>query len=410
MRARYLCLEGDTAALKTVSAGLSTVALVFWTLGVGGESDRRGTTGDGSPELELVEAIRSIEMGEFDAVLASLSQLVEDQPTFQLAQLVYADVLSARTQALRGFGHRAPSEAVDALLYEARARWRRYVAPPAPALSPNEILSVPADVGGLLLIDLEAYRLYVLRTDDNGNLSAVGDYYISIGKGGMDKRSEGDEKTPVGVYRVERHLPGETLPALYGRGAFPLDYPNSWDRHLGRTGSGIWIHGTAPDSFSRPPLSSLGCVTLSNEDLRVLEPWIDIGTTAVVVADRVEWVDPASVRSQREEFLTQLERWREDWESKDSDRYLGHYSTDFHSGGLDLAQFSRYKRRVNASKKFIRVTLSRVMIYNYPGEENLVLAQFSQFYESDNYSARAVKHQYWRREPGGWKIVLEATR
>ena len=140
-----------------------------------------------------------------------------------------------------------------------------------------------------------------------------------------------------------------------------------------------------------------------------MEPWIDVGSTPVVVAQRVEWVDPTSVRKQRHELLAQLEDWRKDWESRDSDRYLGHYSTEFRSGGMNLAEFSRYKRRVNASKKFIRVSLSSVMIYNYPGEEKLVLAQFSQRYESDSYSASAVKHQYWKREPGGWKIVLEAN-
>ena len=129
-------------------------------------------------------------------------------------------------------------------------------------------------------------------------------------------------------------LPRDTLPPLYGLGAFPIDYPNAWDRYLGRTGTGIWIHGTQPDSFSRPPLSSRGCVTLNNEDLGVIEPLVDIGVTPVVAADRVQWVDPTSVRSQREELLAQLEVWREDWESKDSDRDLGHCSTDFRSGGM----------------------------------------------------------------------------
>lgn len=79
------------------------------------------------------------------------------------------------------------------------------------------------------------------------------DYYISVGKGGGDKRREGDEKTPIVVYRVSSYLPGSSLPDMYGPGAFPIDYPNPWDRKLGRTGSGIWLHGTESERFSRAP-------------------------------------------------------------------------------------------------------------------------------------------------------------
>ena len=35
-----------------------------------------------------------------------------------------------------------------------------------------------------------------------------------------------------------------SLGMIGGDGAFPLNYPNEWDRRLNKTGSGIWLHGT----------------------------------------------------------------------------------------------------------------------------------------------------------------------
>jgi len=368
--------------------------------------DRAGS----SAEVTLVQALEGIEKGRFDLALRSLADLIALEPRFRLARLVYADLLSARTEALEGFGHRGSRKPVDDLLTEARARWQHYAEPPPPALAPRQLLQIPSSAERILLVDLEAYRLYIMTVDAAGRPSALGDYYVSIGKGGSDKRIEGDEKTPVGVYSVVSYFPGNTLPDLYGRGAFPINYPNSWDKAQGRTGSGIWIHGTQWDSFSRPPLSSRGCVTLSNADFAVLEKSIDVGETLVVVSDHVDWVDSAQVKRRAEELSEVVERWRRDWESRDADRYLSHYSKSFRSQGMDYAAFSRYKRRVNGSKRYIRVGISDLALLEYPGEEDLVLAQFSQTYESHNFNAKARKQQYWRREGSSWKIVLEANR
>ena len=69
------------------------------------------------------------------------------------------------------------------------------------------------------------------------------------------------------------------LPDLYGIGAFPLNYPNELDQHQGKTGYGIWLHGTDKSYYSRPPLDSEGCVVLTNLDLDAVKPYIKIGVT-----------------------------------------------------------------------------------------------------------------------------------
>jgi hypothetical protein len=69
-----------------------------------------------------------------------------------------------------------------------------------------------------------------------------------------------------------------------------------------------------------------------------------------------------------------------------------------------------HKRRVNASKRFIRVALEDLSAFGYPGERDLVVVSFQQTYNSDNFSNRSRKRQYWRREAHGqWRIVYEGT-
>jgi len=358
------------------------------------------------PERPLVDSFFELTGGRVDAALGHLDKLVSRQPDFTLARLVYADLLAVKSGQIDDLGLLSGGEEVAGLRHEAQARLARYLEAPPPEARPAELVQLP-NAPSVILVDLERFRLYLFE-NRGGRPALSQDYYISIGKAGGDKRREGDEKTPVGVYRVSSYLPGSTLPDMYGPGAFPIDYPNQWDRKLGRTGSGIWLHGTESERYSRAPLSSLGCVTLSNVDFLALRDRIQVGRTPVVVVDGVDWQQPARVEATQRELMAAVEGWRRDWESLDTARYLSHYGPEFQTEGMDLARFAGYKRRVNQAKKYVRVGLSDVAIYAYPGEEQTVLVEFQQAYESDNFRSRRRKQQFWRRHGDGWKIVFEA--
>ena len=94
--------------------------------------------------------------------------------------------------------------------------------------------------------------------------------YMSIGKGGDAKERAGDQRTPLGIYFVTDQLDTTRLHEKYGPLAFPLDYPNAWDRRQGRTGDGIWVHGVDRDGGERPPLDTDGCIALPNDRLLAL--------------------------------------------------------------------------------------------------------------------------------------------
>ena len=359
-----------------------------------------------SSEERLVRSLLGVENGHLEEALRQATGLVEDQPDFKLAQLVYGDVLAALSGRPPRFAHAGPRGVAGGMRSEARARLQGYLqAPPAGAI-PDELLQLPAEVEHVILIDLEAFRLYVLAHED-GELRRTADYYASIGKGGIDKRREGDEKTPVGVYTVISYLPDDRLLDLYGIGAFPISYPNRWDLFRGRTGSGIWIHGTEWSTYSRPPMSSRGCVTLSNEHFEDLRRRVEVGKTPVIVAREFRWVPPREVDDRRRDLLAAVEQWRQDWESLDTDRYLSHYAEDFRTDDMEREQFAAHKRSVNSQKRFIRVELRAVGAYEYPGEDDMFMVEFRQVYDSSNFSSLDSKQQFWRRQADGWRIVLE---
>ena len=196
---------------------------------------------------------------------------------------------------------------------------------------------------------------------------------------------------------------------LYGTGAFPINYPNEWDRRQGRKGHGIWLHGTPSDTFSRPPKASDGCVVLSNTDLDALSKNLQIGLTPVIISNSVEWLSFDDWQSERSALNKKIEEWRADWESRDVERYLKHYSPKFQSKEANFEQFASQKRKVNAGKSWVKVKLSNLSMFRNPGAEELVVTTFEQDYQSNNLNNQMKKRQYWIREDGQWKIVYEGV-
>jgi hypothetical protein len=85
---------------------------------------------DGVAELRLIEIYRLIGQSETRAALNLAESLVRDFPDFALAQLVYGDLLTARTQAIEQFGNVPASDlkkatpALNGLRLESQMRLR----------------------------------------------------------------------------------------------------------------------------------------------------------------------------------------------------------------------------------------------------------------------------------------------
>ena len=393
-----------------IKSAIATLAIVA--LGITPAIPATGTArySDDGPEAQLARVFQSIDSNRIDIAQRQIDDLTRAYPNFRLAQLVKGDLLLARTRQINRFGNigNIPSDKLSDLREEAIARLHALRNKPQGNLIPRYLLQMPSDQKYAIVIDTKKSRLYLYQ-NDRGTPRFVADYYVTHGKLGTDKSRAGDKKTPLGVYHVTASLPRQKVGDFYGSGAFPISYPNEWDKLNGRNGHGIWLHGTPSDTYARPPKASDGCVVLSNQDLNSLARNLQIGLTPVIISDDVEWLSLDDWQQERSALRKEIERWRADWESLDVDRYLSHYSTKFTSGDQNLAQWSAHKRQVASGKSWIKVAADNLSMFRNPGKDEVVVVTFEQNYRSDNLSNVMKKRQYWRKEGGRWKIIYEGS-
>lgn len=399
--------------MRSSSTQIIILISCFWSqlAGAASEPDKHPHQLQLKEEALLFDTLNHIRDRHMDEALQSIETLVELNPNFHLAQLVYGDLLLAKSQPIGEFGNLTVKARgrIDELRDEARTRLRSHLLQPQQGTLPANLLRLSPNQKRIIVVDLEMSRLYLFE-NDGGTPRLLLNFYASIGKNGTAKQAEGDLKTPVGVYFVSQHIPGEQLPDLYGAGAFPIDYPNPWDRRLGHTGHGIWIHGVPSNTYSRAPRSSEGCVALANADFESLTPFIDIGTTPVILAKKVDWQAPSIIKQQRQKLEQSIEKWRQDWESLNISQYASNYSQSFKTEYRDYNGWVTRKEAINKGKTHIQISLSDISIFSDPGEEGLVAVRFTQNYSSNNYNGEADKRQYWKYEEDGvWRIIYEGS-
>ncbi|HSD38277.1 MAG TPA: L,D-transpeptidase family protein [Rhodocyclaceae bacterium] len=365
---------------------------------------------DAGADATISLVLRDINDNKLDAALVRTENLLKLYPNFRLAHLIRGDLLTARSAPLRTFGgaSNAPAGRISDLRDEAVARIKGYANRPQQAVVPRYLLQMPEDQKYAVVVDTQRSRLYLYR-NDKGRPSFVADYYITQGKEGAEKTREGDNRTPVGVYHVTSHLPRAKLGDFYGAGAFPINYPNEWDRINGRNGHGIWLHGVPSNTYSRPPKASEGCVVLTNEDLTTISNFLQIGVTPVIISSSMEWSSLDDWEAERTALNAEMESWRRDWESRDVEKYLQHYSSQFRSNDSDFSAWAAQKRRVADSKTWIKVQMQGLSMLRNPGKQDMVVVTFEQDYRSNNLSNISSKRQYWIKESGKWKIIYEGT-
>jgi len=275
---------------------------------------------------------------------------------------------------------------------------------------PNGLIADSKSNQYLIWVSLKSGRLHVLERTEDDQYVEIENISISIGKKGFGKELEGDQKTPVGVYKVTSFLEDKGLDDFYGLGAYPINYPNAWDKLSSRTGHGIWLHGLPKGVDSRPLLDSNGCVVIDNSRLEKYSQYISVGNSTMVLAEKdLEWLADAN-QHESADVMQAIERWESQWESNDADAYLGNYHNDFTDFKRNLAQWKAYKTRVNGAKSFIRVNISDLSVFAYPGEKDLVVSRFYQKYESSNYNWKGWKQLFWRRnDEGVWQILFEGN-
>lgn len=366
----------------------------------------------GFAEARLIEIYQLIAKTQAREALAKAEKLVQDFPQFQLAHLVYGDLLSARTRPIQGFGDvqepllKAGTPVLNELKDESQMRLKALRERPPAGAVPSQFLALSLRNKHAIAVDASRSRLYLFENRPTG-LTLIADYYISVGKSGLEKMTEGDLRTPLGIYFITSNLDPKSLKDFYGSGALPINYPNVLDSKRGKTGSGIWLHGTPPGQFSRPPLATDGCVVLANPDLDQIIRTVEVRTTPVVISKHINWVTQNNARTEGKPFEDALTAWLNAKSSGNIDRVLTFYTTDFNSNGKTLTQWTPALRTELTKVRGRAIQLKDLSLLRWTDTTDTMVVTFGEV--TDGARTGPTKRQYWVRQGSQWKIFFEGV-
>lgn len=272
---------------------------------------------------------------------------------------------------------------------------------------PAYILELPVSVDAVFVAETETAKLHRF-VHASSDAKYRDSRYMSIGQNGVGKKRSWDRRTPLGIFFVSEQLDTSRLHERYGVMAFPLDYPNVWDRGMGRTGDGIWIHGAAPGAGRRPPLDTDGCIALANDELLALADELKPLITPVIITRVMRWLPPGRIELLRSEFRAALDAWVMSYESGDLHSYLSLYADDFTYRGLRRDEWSAFRLQVYDTQVIEKVWIDDVLLLADPEEEGLFLSRFRLTVGGGGQTTRTTKRLYWRRSDDAiWRIVAE---
>ena len=370
------------------------------------------TTRDGETEARLIEVYKLAGQAQNREALRKAEALVRDHPNFQLAQLVYGDLLASQIRPVNAVGDVPASDATAAapmlaeLRQESRLRLQALRERPAPGMVPSQFVGLSPLNKHAIALDASRSRLYLFENTEAG-IKLVADYYISVGKLGVEKNLEGDQRTPIGVYFISSNLDPKSLRDFYGSGALPINYPNQLDVRRGKTGGGIWLHGTPPTQFSRAPLATDGCVVLANPDLERIIKTVEIRNTPVVIANSLKWVSPQSLKSELSAFDDMLQGWHRAKASGDLAKLAAWYTPDFTSYGKTLTQWLPLMQAELKQLAGRDIQIKDVSYLRWTDSADTMVVTFGELVKGSKTGR--TKRQYWTRQGSQWKIFFEGS-
>jgi len=367
------------------------------------------------PEQWVRQIYAHLGEGERAQALATASVLVERFPTFQLGQLLYADLLNISSanpvvwtdaQELN-----APTlrKRLDELILESKRRLQRDSAQSLQGKIPTALTFLSPQQAYVAAVDASKSRLYWFENrsgaDGRLQLQLVKETYISVGINGVGKEKEGDGKTPLGVYFILRNLPGDGLPDLFGAGALTLNYPNAVDVMRKKTGSGIWLHGTPSAQYARAPESTDGCVVLSNPEMGRLLQMPELRMTPVIIAAQLEWVNADQAKQTWDAFKPTLDKWLLARNGRDPQALKTHYSPRYEQDGLGLEQV--WPRLAQTTLGYSQSQpLELVSVLNWKDQDHTMVVTMKDPNLSHAQGASYLR-TYWQKENGQWLLVFQ---
>ena len=148
---------------------------------------------------------------------------------------------------------------------------------------------------------------------------------------------------------------------------------------------------------------------LANEDLDALSKNLQIGLTPVIISEQIEWLSLDDWKAERNALNAEIEDWRRDWESRDTERYLTHYSKKFSADHENLAHGGDTSARSTPARPGSRSNSRISACSAIRAKTNWWSSPSSRTTARNNLSNVMKKRQYWTKEGGHWRIIYEGA-
>lgn len=287
----------------------------------------------------------------------------------------------------------------------------------------------------MVAVDKSGRRLFYLEKQSP---LSVQEAYPSIhGQKEGDKQTEGDLRTPEGIYFVTGKVRGPLDFEEYGSQAHALNYPNPVDRLRGKSGSGIWIHSKGKPIANQ---ATRGCIAIDLDNIAALEPKLVPGTPVVVaesvmsdaiapvmMAENAATVEgladesavegsaastSAGVTNQEKAtpsnisaLLTErTKEWNKAWGQRSKEMF-DFYDSDAYTAaqGERFADFQAQKESLFSRLPWISIQFGDISVLQGPG---YWVTWFKQYYRAPNLRTEGIRRLYWQPVKGGeLKIV-----
>lgn len=264
--------------------------------------------------------------------------------------------------------------------------------------------SVPTSA---ILVDKKTNQLYLTEYED-GSYKVVKTYHTTLGRVTGDKEDDSDLKTPEGIYTFTSLLKPPQLQKKFGVMGLVMNFPNTYDKLAGHTGSGIMLHATDEPDRLKKNFDSLGCIVVNNDEILEIKQHIRLGLTPILVFSELaqEYWKPGKDGPLKSFF----ESWVKSWEKKELDHYIDGYHSDFVAQGKNKSAWKTYKNGLNKRYASIEINPENVMYYTHP---KYSMVTFTQNYRSKlnnggwGHRSRGTKILYIAEEAGKPKIIAE---
>jgi len=247
---------------------------------------------------------------------------------------------------------------------------------------PDSIIVLPEN-GNAILVEKQSQTLYVYSRE-NKRLSVAFSAACSTGEIFGDKEKAGDKKTPEGIYFLLDEYEDRYLTPIYGKKAFPSDYPNFNDQRLGKNGSAIWIHGT-----DKPlkPMNSNGCIALENDNILSLADYIRLNSTPFIIVDKIVKTDTTIQADIEKKVRSFLDNWTRSVETGSYHQYTDFYSDEYVPDISWWETWLGLRKKSMENKVSLRVQPANVGIYAH----NSILVVLFDLILSSDYEKEGEK-------------------